>query len=310
MSCASLQLNSRCWLRLRTPSRLASRGLWAPQDLVALQPPLKLALRLLLWPPQRPRCRRPVIRLLRPCCARQPSRLPPLGLAPAPGLQRRCPSVHRVHRVAAPAPLLACVERSLWRPRDWSRAWLPSVAHQSLLPSCASPASLALSTPPQLAHRHLQKSPRPLHPRRRPPSPPVLRRPRPTPMTTGTLSSTLTASPRLWVAPRPPKPSRPTPLVLVGGLATSVAVANARLPSAPCGGKFDRTLLPSACSRLAWQLVAAVMGLFSAGFARLFSGVCCAFSCRLCAARVCPCWLLAVARQSSLSLSPRVRSRL
>ena len=46
-SCASLQLNSRCWLRLRTPSRLASRGLWAPLDLVALQPLPMLAPRLL-----------------------------------------------------------------------------------------------------------------------------------------------------------------------------------------------------------------------------------------------------------------------
>ena len=35
MSCVSLRLNSRCWLRSRTPSRLASPGLWALQVLVA-----------------------------------------------------------------------------------------------------------------------------------------------------------------------------------------------------------------------------------------------------------------------------------
>ena len=118
---------------------------------------------------------------------------------------------------------------------------------------------------------------------------------------------------RLWVAPRPPKPSRPTPLVLVGGLATNVAVANARPPSAPCGGKYDGFLPAFACSRPARRPAAAqcasllVLGLFSAGFARLISGVCCAFSCLLCAVRACPCWLLAVVRQTSLSLSPRMR---
>ena len=72
----------------------------------------------------------------------------------------------------------------------------------------------------------------------------------PTPMMTGTLSSTNTASPRLLVAPRPPSPSRPTPLELVGVLATSVAVASAKPPSAPCGGKFD--VLSPAWRRWLW----------------------------------------------------------
>ena len=35
MNCVSLRLNSRCWLRLRTPSRLVSPGLWALLVLVA-----------------------------------------------------------------------------------------------------------------------------------------------------------------------------------------------------------------------------------------------------------------------------------
>ena len=57
-------------------------------------------------------------------------------------------------------------------------------------PSASSVGSQHLSTPPG-----------PLHPQPRPLRPPVLRRPRPTPMMTGTLSLTHTASPRLLVAP-------------------------------------------------------------------------------------------------------------
>ena len=59
MSCVSLRLNSRCWLRSRTPSRLASPGLWALLVLVA---PLLLPmlvhpqLPLLTQRPQRLRC--------------------------------------------------------------------------------------------------------------------------------------------------------------------------------------------------------------------------------------------------------------
>ena len=118
------------------------------------------------------------------------------------------------------------------------------------------------STLPQVARSHLPTSPCPLHPLPRPPKPPVLRKPRPTPMMNGTLSSTLsstlTASPRLLVAPRPPSPSRPTPLVLVGVLATSDAVVSTKPPSAPCGGKFD-LLSPALCAS-------------SAGLASLFVG--------------------------------------
>ena len=150
MSCASLQLNSWYWLRLRTPSRLASPGLWGPLVLVApvLLPMLvHLQLPLSTQRPQHLRwCLCPVMRSQPLCCAPRLSRLLPLGLALAPVLLRRCPNVHRV---AVPASPLACVVRLLSRSRDWSRAWPPSVAHRSRLLSCAFPASLALSTPLQ-----------------------------------------------------------------------------------------------------------------------------------------------------------------
>ena len=149
--------------------------------------------------------------------------------------------------------------RLLSRSRDWSRAWPPSVAHQSLLPGCAFPASLALSTLLQSARRHLSTPPGLLHPQPRPPRLPALQRLRPTPMMTGTLSSTHTASPRLLVAPRPPSPSRPSPLELVGVFATSAAVASAKPPSALCGGKSD-VLSPVLCA-------------FSAGVALLAVGL-------------------------------------
>ena len=162
MSCVSLQLNSRCWPRLRTPSRSASPGSWAPLVLVAPLLLPMLAHPQLLQPPQRLRwCPRPATRSQRLCCAQRLSRLLPLGPALAPVPLRRCPNVHRV---AAPAPPLACVVRLLSRSRDWSRAWPPSVAHQSRLPSCAFPASLALSTLLQSARRHLSTPPGLLHP--------------------------------------------------------------------------------------------------------------------------------------------------
>ena len=114
---------------------------------------LMLALLQLPQPLQRLRwCPRPATRSQRLCCAQRLSRPLPLGLALAPVPLRRCPNVHRV---AVPAPPLACVVRLLSRSRDWSRAWPPSVAHQSRLPSCAFPASLALSTLLQSARSHL-----------------------------------------------------------------------------------------------------------------------------------------------------------
>ena len=125
---------------------------------------------------------------------------------------------------------------------DWLRAWLPRVAHRSRLPSCAFPASLALSTLPQSGRSHPPTPLDPLHPLLRSPRPLVSRSLRPTPTTNGTHSSTHTASPHLLVAPRPPSPSRPKPLELVCVLATSVVVVSAKPPSAPCGGTFD--LLP------------------------------------------------------------------
>ena len=85
----------------------------------------------------------------------------------------------------------------------------------------------------------------------------MLQRLRPTPIMTGTLSSTHTASPRLLVASRPPSPSRPTPLELVGVLATSAAVACAKPPSAPCGGRSD-ALSPVLCALSAGVALLAV----------------------------------------------------
>ena len=240
MSCVSLRLNSRCWLRSRTPSRLASPGLWA---LVALVAPLLLPM--LVHPqlpllPQRPQplrwCLRPVTRWQPPYCAPRLSGLHPLAPALAHVLLRRCPNVHRV---AVPASPQACVDRLLSLSRDWLRAWPPRVAHRSRLLSCAFPAFHALSTLPQSALSHLSTPLGPLHPPPRPLRTLVPRSLRPTPTTNGTLSLTHMASHRLLGAPRPPSPSRPTPLVLVGVLATSDAVVSAKLPSAPCGGKFD-----------------------------------------------------------------------
>ena len=132
MSCVSLRLNSRCWLRSRTPSRLASPGLWALLVLVA-----PLLLPMLVHPqlpllPQRPQplrwCLRPVTRWQPPCCAPRLSGLHPLEPALAHVLLRRCPNVHRV---AVPASPLACVDRLLSLSRDWLRAWPPRVAHKA-----------------------------------------------------------------------------------------------------------------------------------------------------------------------------------
>ena len=115
-------------------------------------------------------------------------------------LLRRCPNVLHGHRVAAPVLPLACVVQSLLRSRDWSRAWPPRVAHRSRLSSCASHASLALSTLPQQGRSLPPTFLDPLHPPLRPPRPLVPRSPRPTLMANGTRSLMHTASPH----PRPP----------------------------------------------------------------------------------------------------------
>ena len=157
MSCASLQLSSRRWLRLRTLSRSASPGVWAPLVLVAPLLLPTLAHPQLLQPPQRLRwCPRPATRSQRLCCALRLSRLLPLGLALAPVPLRRCPNVHRV---AVPAPPLACVVRSLLRRRDFT----------GLATKRCPPVP-----PPQLRLSRVSRA-----------------------MTVGTLSSTHTASPRL-----------------------------------------------------------------------------------------------------------------
>ena len=227
---------------------VAFPGSWAPPVLVVL-PSLPMLAR--LWLPlfrRRPqcprRCLRPAMRWRPLCCAPRLSGLPLLGLALAPAPLRRCLSVLHVHRVAVPALPLACVVQSLWRSRDWLRAWPPRVAHRSRLPSCGSHASLVLFTLPQSGRSLPPTLLDPLHPLLQPPRLLVPRSLRPTPMTNGTHSLTHMASPHLLVAPRPPSPSRLTPLELVGVLATSVAAVSAKPPSAPCGGTFELLLLP------------------------------------------------------------------
>ena len=200
------------------------------------------------------------------CCAQRPSRQPPPGLALAPVPLRRCPNVHRG---AVPAPPPACVARSPSLSRDWSRAWPSRAAHQSLLLSCASPASPALSMLLQSPRRHLATLPGLLHPQPRPPRLPALQRLRPTPMMTGTLSSMHVASPRLPVALRPPSPSRPTPLELVGAPATSAAAVCARPPSALCGGRSD-VLSPVLCALSAGVASSCGFVCFSVGAGLLF----------------------------------------
>ena len=262
MSCVSLQFSSRRWLRLRTPSRSASPGSWAPLALVGPQPPPPAARPQPPQPPQRPRRRpRPATRPQRLCCAQRPSRQPPPGLALAPVPLRRCPNVHRG---AVPAPeAVALAESGL------VTGLAPSVAHWSLLLSCASPASPALSTLLQSPRRHLATLPGLVHPQPRPPRPPVLRRLRPTPMMTGTLSSMHMASPRLPVALRPPSLSRPTPLELVGAPATSAAAVCARPPSALCGGRSD-VLSPVLCTLSAGEASSCGCVCFSVGAGLLF----------------------------------------
>ena len=229
MSFASSRPSFQCWPRSRTPSQWASPESWAPPVQVVAPFLLTLARLWLLQLRQRPQylqqCPRPVMRWRPLCCAPRLSGPPLLGRAHVLALLRRCQNVLHGHRVAAPVLPLACAVQLLLRSRDWSRAWPPRVAHRSRLPSCASHASLALSTLPQLVRSLPPTFLDPLHPALRPPRPLVPRSPRPTPMTNGTHSLTHTASPHLLVAPRPPSPSRLTPLELVGVLATSVAAS-------------------------------------------------------------------------------------
>ena len=150
------------------------------------------------------------------CCAQRPSRQPPPGLALAPVPLRRCPNVHRG---AVPAPPSACVARSPSLSRDWSRAWPSRVAHQSLLLSCASPASPALS---RALHAASVAPPPPGNaPGHSAPSAPASEAPCAAEAASNSdddWDALLDAHglARLPVAVRPPSPSRPTPLELVG----------------------------------------------------------------------------------------------
>ena len=189
------------------------------------------------------------------CCAPRHSGPLLLGRALALAHLRLCRNALHGHHVAAPVSLPVCVALLPSRSRDWSRAWPPSVARPSRLPSCASHALLVHSRPPRQNLSRLPLLLDPLLPQLLLLRLPALRSLRPTLTTNGTRSLMHTVS----LAPRPPSPSRLLPLELVGVLATSVADVSARQPSAPCGEIFD-TLFPVSC-------------VFSAGVASLAAGI-------------------------------------
>ena len=136
--------------------------------------------------------------------------------------------------------------------RDWSRAWPSRAAHQSLLLSSASLASLAHCWRLRALRDLLATFPTPLHARPGPLRLPASQTSRPTLTATGTPSSTPTASLRLPLSLQPPSPSRLTPLELVGVLATSAAVASAKPPSAPNGvtSESSSRVCSARCRRL------------------------------------------------------------
>ena len=243
-TCAGSQPRSPRSPSSRSPSRLASPGLWAaPAPTVPLFLPLPLHLsRRLRQRPQRHGEGGPVRLMQRPSCGLQ-------ELAPVLALLRRCRSELRGAAPALPPSLLVAPSPSL--SRDWSRAWPSQAAHQSLQLSSHAPrrrlrALLVLPTL-FLAPLHVRLG--------------LLWFPSqllsPTLTATGTPSLTPTASPRLPRLLQPPSPSRLLPLVLVGVLATSAAVACARPLSAPCGAKSERLLRsPLVLSSGFWQQVA------------------------------------------------------
>ena len=174
------------------------------------------------------------------CCVPRHSGPPLPGCALALAHLRLCRNALHGRHVAVPVLLLVCVALLPSRSRDWSRAWPPSVAHQSCLLNCVSHVSLV----PFMLLRQSLSPPLSLL---GPPFPPLLplrplmsRSLRPTLTTNGTRSLTHTVS----LALRLPLPSRLPLLELVGVLAISVADDSARLPSAPCGGTSSPLPLP------------------------------------------------------------------
>ena len=244
MRFVSLRPNSPCWPHSRTPSLWASPVSLGQPVLVA---GLLLLFRAHLWllqlrqhPQRLLRRPRPVMRWRPLCCVPRHSGPPLPGRALALAHLRLCRNALHGRHVAAPVLLLVCVALLPSRSRDWSRAWPPSVAHQSRLPNCVSHVLLVPSTLLRQSLSPPLSLLGPPFPPLLPPRPLVSRSLRPTLTTNGTRSLTHTVS----LAPRLPLPSRLPPLELVGVLATSVADDSARLPSAPCGGTSSPLPLP------------------------------------------------------------------
>ena len=196
MSCVSLRLNSRCWLRSRTPSHLLSRvmgpagpGSAAPPD--AGSPSAPAANAASAAPPVVPSPSHEVAAsLLRSASLRAASpRTRTRSRSPAP-LPKRAP--RRSSSVASGLRgSVALAESGL------VTGLATKSCPRSRLLSCAFPASLALSTLPQSARSHLSRPLGFLHPSPWPLRPLVPRSLRSTPTTNGTLSLTHTASHRL-----------------------------------------------------------------------------------------------------------------
>ena len=244
MRFVSLRPNSPCWPNSRTPSLWASPVSLGQPVLVA---GLLLLFRAHLWllqsrqhPQRLLRRPRPVMRWRPLCCVPRHSGPPLPGRALALAHLRLCRNALHGRHVAAPVLLLVCVALLPSRSRDWSRAWPPSVAHQSRLPNCVSHVLLVPSTLLRQSLSPPLSLLGPPFPPLLPPRPLVSRSLRPTLTTNGTRSLTHTVS----LALRLPLPSRLPPLELVGVLATSVADDSARLPSAPCGGTSSPLPLP------------------------------------------------------------------
>ena len=239
----SLRPNSPCWPHSRTLSLWASPSVIGQPVLVA---GLLLLFRAHLWllrlrqHPQRPLRRpRPVMRWRPLCCVPRHSGPPLPGRALALAHLRLCRNALHGRHVAAPVLLLVCVALLPSRSRDWSRAWPPSVAHQSA-------SQLRLSRVARALHAaSIESQPPAVAPGSSVPTAPAPEAPRVTEPSSNSddewdalldahgLTGTAAA-----VAQRLP------PLELVGVLATSVADDSARLPSAPCGGTSSPLPLP------------------------------------------------------------------
>ena len=115
ISCVSLQLNSRCWPLLRTPSRSASLQGHGPRWFWSLRSSSLLAHPQLPQPPQRPRWRpRPATRSQRLCC---PATLTSASNRARTRFRSPCAAAKTCTASQLQHPPLACVAPSLLRRR-------------------------------------------------------------------------------------------------------------------------------------------------------------------------------------------------